>query len=109
MNQRVPLPREPIDDMDAVIQYDKGAKCYIVPEYRYIVRKILRKGITGGKVLDIGTGSGLLAIELARIKKRNNFDITGIDISENMLRKGIPLNICGIFSPLEFGGMLSIT
>lgn len=87
MNDRVPLPQEPIAEMDAVIQYDKGAKYYIMPEYKYFVWKILRKGITVGRVLDIGTGSGLLAIELAKIKKRNNLDITAIDISENMLKK----------------------
>jgi ubiquinone/menaquinone biosynthesis C-methylase UbiE len=87
MSQRIPLPQESIAEMDAVIQYDKGAKYYIMPEYKYFVWKILRRGITKGQVLDIGTGSGLLAIELARIKKRNNFDITGLDISENMLKK----------------------
>lgn len=86
MVKRVPLYQEAIVDMDAVTQYDKGARCYIMPEYKYFVWKILRKGIRGGKVLDIGTGSGLLAIELAKAKGCN-FDITGIDISENMIRK----------------------
>ncbi len=87
MSHRVPLPQEPIAEMDAVVQYDKGAKCYMLPEYKYFVWKILRKGIKGGRVLDIGTGSGLLAIELAKSKYSHSFDITGIDISENMLRK----------------------
>ena len=86
MGKRIPLHQEAIVDMDAVTQYDKGAKCYIMPEYKYFVWKILRKGIRGGKVLDIGTGSGLLAIELAKVKGCN-FDITGIDISGNMIRK----------------------
>jgi len=86
MGKRIPLPQEPIAEMDGVSQYDKGAKCYMMPEYKYFVWKILRKGIRGGMVLDIGTGSGLLAIELAKVKGCN-FDITGIDISENMIRK----------------------
>jgi len=88
MGKRIPLPQEPIADMDAVSQYDKGAKCYILPEYKYLVWKILRKGIRGGTVLDIGTGSGLLAIELGKVKDAN-FDIIAIDISPNMVSKAI--------------------
>ena len=86
MLSRVPLPEEPIADMDAVNQYDKGARLYMMPEYKYFVNKILRKGIRGGRVLDIGTGSGRLAIELA--KTRNcDFDVVAVDISENMILK----------------------
>ena len=36
MGKRIPLPEEPIASMDAVIQYDRGAKCYILPEYKYL-------------------------------------------------------------------------
>jgi len=74
--------------MDAVSQYYKGAKCYMMPEYKYFVWKILRKGIKGGTVLDIGTGSGLLAIELGKVKGCH-FNIIAIDISPNMIRKAI--------------------
>lgn len=88
MGKRIPLPQEPIAEMDAVSQYDKGAKCYMMPEYKYFVSKILRKGIKGGRVLDIGTGSGLLAIELGKVKG-GYFDIIAIDVSQNMVRKAI--------------------
>jgi ubiquinone/menaquinone biosynthesis C-methylase UbiE len=86
MGNRMPLTEEPIADVDAVRQYDNGARYYIMPEYKYFVRKILRRGIRNGRVLDIGTGSGRLAIEMAKIKDCH-FDIVALDISENMIRK----------------------
>jgi ubiquinone/menaquinone biosynthesis C-methylase UbiE len=86
MPQRIPLAQEPIAEMEAVIQYDKGARLYILPEYKYFVWKILRRGIRGGRVLDIGTGSGRLAIELAKARGCD-FSIVGLDVSENMLKR----------------------
>ncbi len=86
MVDRVPLVQEPIAEKDAVIQYDKGARLYIMPEYKYFACKILRKGIRRGRVLDIGTGSGRLAIELAKTRGCD-FEIIGLDISENMLSR----------------------
>jgi ubiquinone/menaquinone biosynthesis C-methylase UbiE len=83
---RVPLLQEPIAERDTVEQYDKGAKRYMAPEYRYFVRKILSRGIRQGRVLDIGSGSGLLALELSSAK-RGDFEITAIDVSADMLRK----------------------
>jgi ubiquinone/menaquinone biosynthesis C-methylase UbiE len=102
MGERVPLPAEPIADMDAVIQYDKGARRYMMPEYKYFVRKVLKRGIRSGRVLDIGTGSGRLAIELAKAGGCN-FDIAALDISENMLKKARENAArCGVVDRIEF-------
>jgi ubiquinone/menaquinone biosynthesis C-methylase UbiE len=84
MVDRVPLTQEPIAGMRAVLQYDRGARIYMLPEYKYFVWKVLHKGVKGGKVLDIGTGSGRLAIELAK-SKQADFKVVGLDISEDML------------------------
>ncbi|MBP1707845.1 MAG: transcriptional regulator, MarR family [Chloroflexi bacterium] len=86
MVERIPLPQEPITDPEAVAQYDRGARLYILPEYKYFVRKVILRGFRTGRVLDIGTGSGRLAIELARAKG-SDFEIIGLDISRDMLLK----------------------
>lgn len=88
--------------MDAVIQYDNGARYYIMPEYKYFVRKILKKGIRRGRVLDIGTGSGRLAIELAKAKDCQ-FDIVALDISENMILKAKEnAKLAGVSQKIKF-------
>jgi ubiquinone/menaquinone biosynthesis C-methylase UbiE len=84
--KRAPLSEEPISGAGVVEHYDKYARVYMMPEYKYFVRKILHKGIRGGKVLDLGTGSGRLAVELAKARGCN-FKIVGLDISESMLNR----------------------
>jgi ubiquinone/menaquinone biosynthesis C-methylase UbiE len=86
MVDRVPLTKEPIAGAEAVAQYDRGARLYMLPEYKYFVHKILRRGIRQGRVLDIGTGSGRLAIELAKAGGCD-FEIIGLDVSQDMLDK----------------------
>jgi ubiquinone/menaquinone biosynthesis C-methylase UbiE len=102
MDERVPLPVEPIADPDAVVQYDKGARLYMMPEYRYFVRKVLGKGIRSGRLLDVGTGSGRLAIELARAGG-GSFDIVALDISENMIARAREnAALCGVAGRIKF-------
>jgi ubiquinone/menaquinone biosynthesis C-methylase UbiE len=102
MGDRITLPGEPIADMSAVIQYDNGAKYYMMPEYKYFVRKILRRGIRSGRVLDVGTGSGRLAIELAKVKGCH-FDIVALDISENMIKRAREnAKYCGVENKIKF-------
>jgi ubiquinone/menaquinone biosynthesis C-methylase UbiE len=82
--KRIPLVDESISGHNQVAEYDRYAGIYMFPEYKYFVHKIIHQGIRGGRVLDVGTGSGRLAIELARLKNCN-FEIIALDISEEML------------------------
>src|SRR5512137_1057906 len=84
--KRIPLTVEPIAGVNEVERYDRYAGLYMVPEYKYFAWRILRSGIKGGRVLDIGSGSGRLAIELAKAGG-NTFKITGLDLSREMLEK----------------------
>ena len=84
--KRIPLTVEPIAGVNEVERYDRYARLYMLPEYKYFARKILRSGIKGGSVLDIGSGSGRLAIELAKAGG-DTFEIIGLDISREMLDK----------------------
>jgi ubiquinone/menaquinone biosynthesis C-methylase UbiE len=84
--KRIPLVTEPIAGVNEVDGYDRYAGLYMVPEYKYFARRILKNGIKGGRVLDIGSGSGRLAIELAKAGG-NTFEIIGLDSSREMLEK----------------------
>jgi ubiquinone/menaquinone biosynthesis C-methylase UbiE len=81
---RVPLKEEPFSGIELCRSYDEHAKRFMMPVYRDCVRKILKKSPGGSRILDIGTGSGLMAIELLKALKSEAW-ITGIDISEDML------------------------
>jgi ubiquinone/menaquinone biosynthesis C-methylase UbiE len=71
-------------DAAAARAYDEHARRFMRAVYRRLARKAARIGIPGKQVLDIGTGSGLLAIELARA--HSDWLIYGIDVSEEMLK-----------------------
>ncbi len=53
------------------------------PETELLVNEILKQANNKSKILDIGTGSGCIAISLAKLLKNDN--ITTCDISENAL------------------------
>jgi len=81
---RVPLSEESFADADFARFYDEHARRFMGPIYRRFAAKAAKINPAGKQVLDIGTGSGRLAIELAR--GRPDWQITGIDISEDMLK-----------------------
>ena len=79
---RIPLTEESFVAADFARFYDEHARRFMGPVYRRFAAKATGYRLSGKRVLDIGTGSGLLAIELARV--RPEWQITGIDISEDM-------------------------
>ena len=81
---RIPLSEESFAGTDIAQLYDEHARRFMRPVYRWFVNKVAGISPVGKRVLDIGTGSGRLAIELARA--RSDWQITGIDISEDMLK-----------------------
>jgi ubiquinone/menaquinone biosynthesis C-methylase UbiE len=71
-------------DAAAARSYDEHARRFMRAVYHRFARKAARVNVPGKRVLDIGTGSGLLAVELARA--RPDWLICGIDVSEEMLK-----------------------
>ncbi len=82
--KRIPLSEDSFTDVNAARFYDEHARRFMGSVYRRFAAKAMGINTSGKQVLDLGTGSGLLAIELA--KARPDWHITGVDISEEMLK-----------------------
>ncbi len=80
---RVPLNEEQFIGNATARFYDEHSRRFMGSVYRRFVKKIAEMNLPVKKVLDIGTGSGYLAIKLA--KAHPDWQITGIDISGAML------------------------
>jgi ubiquinone/menaquinone biosynthesis C-methylase UbiE len=83
---REPLTEEAINGSQTINEFDRYAGVYMQPEYWFFVKKIRRRGFKNGQALDIGTGSGRLAIELIKNVKRES-RVIGLDLSSDMLNK----------------------
>ena len=83
-NHRQPLSENQFLETGMAQFYDDHARSFMGPVYRRLADKAAGFGLTRNRVLDIGTGTGLLAVMLAKTKPE--WRITGIDIAEEMLR-----------------------
>jgi ubiquinone/menaquinone biosynthesis C-methylase UbiE len=84
MIQRKPLECGVFEDEKAARRYDKEIRTRtqnLSKSFVYIAREW---GITDGKVLDVGTGTGRLAIEFAR--SISGVQVVGLDLSEVALK-----------------------
>jgi len=81
--KRVPLNEKAFTSPSAAQFYDEHARRFMGSVYRRFARKAAGLVPAGARVLDVGTGTGRLAIELAGT--RPDLHVTGVDISEDML------------------------
>jgi ubiquinone/menaquinone biosynthesis C-methylase UbiE len=94
--------KESMDAADEVEVLDKLEKSFF---NRWLIRNFvdwaLNIGIEAGKVLDIGTGTGLIPIHM--FLKNSHLEICGIDISEGMIKKAYEnLRAYGLESKITF-------
>ena len=83
MMNRKPLEYGVIEDAETAIGYNRAAQTrtqFLSKSFTFMAR---RWSITDGRVLDVGTGTGLLAIEFAR--SIPGVEVVGLDLSDAVL------------------------
>ncbi len=83
MIQRRPLEYSVFEDAKAARRYDKEIRTRTQNLSKSFVHMAREWGITDGQVLDVGTGTGRLAIEFA--KAISGVKVVGLDLSEVVL------------------------
>jgi ubiquinone/menaquinone biosynthesis C-methylase UbiE len=82
--KRTPLDEAIFADTALARFYDEHARRFMGKIFRRFADRVNALDLVGQRVLDIGTGTGLLALILAQ--QHPEWQITGIDISEDMLK-----------------------
>lgn len=80
---RIPLDEKQFADPEIARFYDTHARRFMGPVFRRLTARAAALELPGKRVLDIGTGTGLVAVILA--KEHPEWQVTAIDISEDML------------------------
>jgi ubiquinone/menaquinone biosynthesis C-methylase UbiE len=83
-NPRVPLEETQFAHNDAAVFYDEHSSRFMGLVYRRLAARAAALELSTCRVLDVGTGNGLLPLEL--LKARPDWHITGVDISADMLK-----------------------
>jgi ubiquinone/menaquinone biosynthesis C-methylase UbiE len=99
MPTRRPLEHGVFEEIEMARRYDKEARMWMRYVSRSFVSVVKRWGATSGKVLDVGTGTGRLAIEFAR--GIPDMEVVGLDLSDvalelardNAQESGVPWRV----------------
>ena len=84
--ERIP-ENEAIAEMEDARRYNEMMSGRLVQhEYRRLARDVVKMGVPPrGRVLDVGTGPGFVAIKVARLLQGSGCEIVGLDLSKAML------------------------
>jgi ubiquinone/menaquinone biosynthesis C-methylase UbiE len=83
--RRVP-EAEAVDPKALVWLYDMIVRVPLVrTTYHHFIRGVLAQGVLEGPVLDVGTGPGHIAVEIAR--RRRGMTVVGLDLAAHMARR----------------------
>lgn len=83
MVERKPLECGVFENIEVAKRYDRETKIWARYVSKSFVAVVKRWGITGGRVLDVGTGTGWLAIEF--VKGIPGVEVVGLDLSDVVL------------------------
>lgn len=72
-------------DAEASRRYDNTARRWLRGFYRHVAEDVAATAPSGGQMLDVGTGPGLLLLEVAR--RRPDLQIVGSDVSPDMVAR----------------------
>ncbi len=81
--KRIPLDENAFTGAAAAQFYNEHTRRFMSPLYQRFTRKAAGLIPSGARVLDVGTGTGRLAVALA--KARPDLHVIGVDISPDML------------------------
>jgi len=81
--KRRPLEHGVFEDIEVARRYDREAGVWARYVSKSFVSVVKQWGVTSGKVLDVGTGTGMLAIEFA--KGIPGVEVVGLDLSDVVL------------------------
>jgi ubiquinone/menaquinone biosynthesis C-methylase UbiE len=81
--ERKPLEQGVFTDRATAERYDKEVGKWMRNVSKSFISMAKKWGITEGRVLDVGTGTGLLALEFA--KSIPGVKVTGLDLSDTVL------------------------